>query len=570
MKFSTRMWVVVLSIILPLSLILPTDASASTSFKDVKKDHEYYEHLTFVNAKNFITGVKQKDGSTIFNPNGVVKRSHVAKIVIEASGVNPKGSSQTFADLPNTGKNKEAHMYLSKAVQLGFMSKDTNGKIRPYEAATREEMAVALAKAFKLAQKPSTSKPMFFQDIANNHRHAAEINGLYYAGVTQGVKGQFQPRADLKRSQFVMMVARAMDERFKLTLKENAPYEKGIVTNLKANDQLNVRPTPSMNNAPVGKLSLNTVVKVNHITPDGWYNITANNITGYVSSTYIKKYTETAVNPPKPTEPPVVKPDPPAPTLPTSNVIGKVTVPNLNVRSAGNASSSIVDKLSTGQQVTVHSINGFWVNITTPSGKRGYVHKYYLKLMNQTGSAVKDRIIVIDPGHGGRDPGSSAGGVSEKQIALDISKRVQKKLQNAGATVYLTRTGDTYPELSDRTQFASKMFAESFVSIHTNSFHNTSANGTEVWYNTSSNQNGAESKQLAGLIQNKIIQKVKTTDRKIKDGPFYVIRNNQMPAILIELGFISNPSDREKMTNDYYANLFADAIYEGIVEYYSR
>ncbi len=567
MKFSTKIWVAVLSIILPLSMFATTFAEAANSFKDVQKSHEYYEHLNFVNAKNFITGVKQKDGSVIFDSDGVVKRSHVAKIVIEAANINPRGASQNFSDLPNKGNDQEAHMYLSKAVQLGLLSTDKNNKIRPYAPATREEMAVAISKAFNLAQRPTNEKPMYFKDISTQHIHADEINGLYYAGVTQGVKGEFQPRANLKRSQFVMMIARAMDDRFKLSLIQNAPYEKGIVTNLKAGDRLNVRPTPSMANSPVGKLNLNTIVKVNHATKDGWLNITANNITGYVSSTYIKKYTETAVNPPKPVDPPVTQPPT---TTPTSNVIGKVTVPNLNVRSAGNASSTIVDKLSTGQKVTVHSINGFWVNITTPSGKRGYVHKYYLKLINQTGSAVKDRIIVLDPGHGGRDPGSSAGGVSEKQIALDISKRVQKKLQNAGATVYLTRTGDTYPELSDRTQFATKMFAESFVSIHTNSFHNTSASGTEVWYNTSSNQNGAESKQLAQLVQNKIIQKVKTTDRKIKDGPFYVIRNNQMPAILIELGFISNPSDREKMTNDYYANLFADAIYEGIVEYYSK
>ncbi|HAU35665.1 MAG TPA: N-acetylmuramoyl-L-alanine amidase, partial [Lysinibacillus sp.] len=105
-----------------------------------------------------------------------------------------------------------------------------------------------------------------------------------------------------------------------------------------------------------------------------------------------------------------------------------------------------------GEYVQVNSISGYWAEITY-NGQTGYVHKSYLKLLNQSAKPLQNRVIILDPGHGGKDPGTVKGSVSEKSITLKVSTQVKQLLENAGAKVYMTRTGDTYPSLQDRVDF---------------------------------------------------------------------------------------------------------------------
>jgi N-acetylmuramoyl-L-alanine amidase len=175
--------------------------------------------------------------------------------------------------------------------------------------------------------------------------------------------------------------------------------------------------------------------------------------------------------------------------------------------------------------------------------------------------------IVVDAGHGGTDPGASGNSLIEKEIVLDVAKRVESKLQSAGATVIMTRDSDKYPTLSDRVKIANSQHADSFTSIHSNLASSSSASGTETYWN--SQYFGAESKELATDIQNELYKKMNTIDRGVKEADFYVIKNTLMPSVLVELAFISNQSDANKLGDPVYRDRAAQAIYQGIVNYYN-
>jgi N-acetylmuramoyl-L-alanine amidase len=217
----------------------------------------------------------------------------------------------------------------------------------------------------------------------------------------------------------------------------------------------------------------------------------------------------------------------------------------------------------------VYDINGYWAKIVY-NGQFAYVHKTYVKLRNVAGSPVKGRIIVVDAGHGGREGGAVGGGVSEKTIVLEVAKLLKEKLEKAGATVVMTRETDVYPTLQERVNMAKNNYAEMFVSIHTNSATNTSAKGAEVYYDSSTNPNSEESRKLAQYIQEEIVRMANMVDRGVKKGDkLYVLRNNSVTSVLVELGFISNAEDRAKLTSAEYQNIYAEAIYQGIVKYYT-
>lgn len=186
---------------------------------------------------------------------------------------------------------------------------------------------------------------------------------------------------------------------------------------------------------------------------------------------------------------------------------------------------------------------------------------------------TNSNIIVLDAGHGGKDGG--AGGnyqgadVYEKDLTLAITKKVQAILTNNGYTVKMTRDGDTYPELTERSDLANNLNAAAFVSIHINSVDNApSASGTEVYYSSSNNGDayGATSEQLANNILGEMISRMGTRNRGVKTAQHVVTRTSNMPAVLVEVGFITNEEELSKMINDEFQNKVAQGIAEGIMK----
>ncbi len=175
-------------------------------------------------------------------------------------------------------------------------------------------------------------------------------------------------------------------------------------------------------------------------------------------------------------------------------------------------------------------------------------------------------VVVIDPGHGGRDPGAvGIGGIQEKVINTTISNRVRQRLQEAGLTVLMTREGDQWVDLDARAQFANRARADAFVSIHANaiSMARPEVNGLETYYL-------ASGERLARSIHNSVLRNTDMRDRGVRQARFYVLRHTTMPAVLVETGFVTGAEDAARFRNPTAVNQIADGIARGILDYLGR
>ena len=221
------------------------------------------------------------------------------------------------------------------------------------------------------------------------------------------------------------------------------------------------------------------------------------------------------------------------------------------------------------------------------------------------------KVIVIDPGHGGKDSGAVGyKRKKEKDIVLSIAKRLYKKLKSAGYKVYLTRRGDYFISLRNRTRFANKVKANLFISIHANAapkrskrlsmkgvetfflsparsarakriaalenrvdMKNMSYYSKNVFLNFINREKTIMSNKLAIDIQRNLLYTLRkryrgVVDGGVRPGPFWVLVGAQMPAILVEVGYITNPTEAMRLSNPRYQNLIAEGIARGIESYF--
>ena len=217
------------------------------------------------------------------------------------------------------------------------------------------------------------------------------------------------------------------------------------------------------------------------------------------------------------------------------------------------------------------------------------------------------KTIVIDAGHGGKDPGAVGyRGTKEKDIALDVAKRLEKKLsKNMNVKIIMTREEDIFLRLSERTKIANESNGNLFISIHTNAAEDRRASGFETFL-IGPNKNEAavrvaarenavlelegktgknltnedliqatiaqsafasKSEQFASMVQKEIKKRVQSKDRGVKQAGFYVLMGASMPNVLVELGFISNPSEEKKLRSPQYRDQLATAIYRAVEQY---
>ena len=178
-----------------------------------------------------------------------------------------------------------------------------------------------------------------------------------------------------------------------------------------------------------------------------------------------------------------------------------------------------------------------------------------------TMSAWGFRTVIIDAGHGGNDRGGSWGKVYEKHLALDTAFRLERYLKKKGYRVVMTRKTDKYLSLAQRSSFANRYSNAIFVSIHINKASRTGAAGIETFYY------GSEGRKLGSAIQKKMVSKVKVEDRGLKYARFHVLRKTKIPAVLTEIGFVSNYGDRQRLKSGHYRDAVAKAIADGIAQY---
>ncbi len=230
-------------------------------------------------------------------------------------------------------------------------------------------------------------------------------------------------------------------------------------------------------------------------------------------------------------------------------------------------------------------------------------------LLEDTSNADSIGLIVIDPGHGGKDPGATGpGGTLEKDITLAIAKLLKEKLEESTeAEVLMTRTDDEYWSLADRTAFANREKADIFISIHVNAARRKRAHGVETFFlsfdatddearetaafennvislegktelapiddikailwDLTQTQSHHESSRLAETIYLSLFKEMGGEYRGVKQAPFHVLVGATMPAVLIEVGFISNPREEKKLKKVKVQERMAEAISKGVVKF---
>ena len=191
----------------------------------------------------------------------------------------------------------------------------------------------------------------------------------------------------------------------------------------------------------------------------------------------------------------------------------------------------------------------------------------------------KGHIVMLDPGHGGYDPGATNQGVYEKSINLQIAQKVKEMLSPSRIEVFLTREEDIdyVPDgvkgkttkkridLNHRIDMAKEANAEVFISLHVNATTTGQESGSETFYHYQSESG----KRLAELIQYELT-KIPGMNRRIaKPGDFYIIKNTSMPAVIVEVGYLSSVKEQKKLQQSWYQEQLARAIAKGIANYFS-
>jgi len=193
------------------------------------------------------------------------------------------------------------------------------------------------------------------------------------------------------------------------------------------------------------------------------------------------------------------------------------------------------------------------------------------------GLPLSRKIVVIDPGHGGYDPGVTTGSLKEKDIVLAISLILRDYLQSGGAYVVMTREQDNdllilptagpkkTQDMKNRKEIINNANPDLVISVHVNSISSSRWRGAQVFYSADSNK----SKRIALLIQDELTRVLKNTNRSAKPGQYYIVNETNATAVLVEAGFISNSEEAKLLTDKDYQQKVAWAIYMGINRYFS-
>jgi len=193
-------------------------------------------------------------------------------------------------------------------------------------------------------------------------------------------------------------------------------------------------------------------------------------------------------------------------------------------------------------------------------------------------------VVILDPGHGGRDEGTKWRGLAEKNLTLELATRTEKVLKSAGFRTEMTRRDDTYVPLEERARLANTHRNAIFVSIHFNSENSGTTSGIEThfarakdvatpdwswigFFNRGESNQTDTSETLAGTIQTSLVERTEAKSRGIHANNFYVIHHTRCPAVLVEGGFISNAFEAQLLGTDTYRDLLAQGIAQGLLRF---
>ncbi|WP_404455666.1 N-acetylmuramoyl-L-alanine amidase [Virgibacillus necropolis] len=420
---------------------------------------------------------------------------------------------------------KEINFLINEGIISGY----PDGYFKPDRDVTREEAVFMIGEALDLKEIHGSSS---FTDVDPDSFGAGHIESTHQMGIIAGYpEGEFRPDNSMTRGEMAVIIAEAFD----LSAKSNYQFIDVDSDAFYAEE-----------------VKMLIAAGITAGTGNGKYRpeqpITREHYSLFVARALNPafKVDEVSISPVKR----IVKPE-----------IG------LNVRkSPGGKDIGSLDK---NDVVTATKKSGKWYYVENGS-IAGYVHGEYIKPLT----------VAIDPGHGGSDPGASGNGIIEKELNLDVAKRVKNYFDNAGIRVVMTRTTDTFIDLNPRVDYAVNHNADTFVSIHGNAFYDSGANGTETFFSSAAfdgctrdnggpfNARTIDSCHLAKFIQKRLVDALNTSDRGIDEKDFRVVNDTPLVSSLVELAFITNDEDASKLKSDRYKDLAAKAIYQGVMDYY--
>ncbi|GAB3792653.1 N-acetylmuramoyl-L-alanine amidase [Virgibacillus kimchii] len=355
------------------------------------------------------------------------------------------------------------------------------------------------------------------------------------------------------------------------TAESGSVYEVGDI-------KLNVRAEPSKQADVIGQLEKGNRVQIFE-ERYGWGKTYYGGEEAWIASYYVTPVTDSGE-------------EIDANTLDEENSI-TVTAAGVHIRSGPGTNHSIIGFTSTGDTYSLIESAGDWHKVTLEDGSSGWIAGWLTDSdatkeaaienneeevaaedtteaeetesqtagVSTTNQSLSGYNIVIDPGHGGKDPGATAGDINEKDLAAQTADHVAEKLRNEGATVISTRSGDYYVSLDERVRISQDYNTHAFISLHYDAFSVIAVNGVSTYFHSSADR------ELAGAIQPSLSSELPLYNRGVMQGNYRVLRHNPAPSVILELGFMSNPNDLAVIQTEDYQRRVAEAVADGLKDY---
>ncbi|WP_108670620.1 SH3 domain-containing protein [Peribacillus acanthi] len=321
---------------------------------------------------------------------------------------------------------------------------------------------------------------------------------------------------------------------------------------------LNVRSEPSMNGKILGKLLTNEEVLAGEVK-GSWTKVTKDALTGWVASQYL---TDEKLGGD------IEEPKPEKPEEETDTTVDEMVVltDNANIRTGPGTEFPQVILGLKGETFKKVGSEIDWFKILLNDGTEAWVASWLVMpvISKPETEGLKGKTIVLDAGHGGTDPGAVGLHNYESILTLLTVSKTAALLKEAGANVVLTRSIDKYISLKARVDVSHKANADAFVSFHYNVGTKTSSGIISFYYSA------AKEKRLADTIHKSLVAHTGMKDQGVRYGNFHVIRENKKPAVLLELGFVSNPNEEILVATEEYQTKAAQGVYEGLVSYFNN
>jgi N-acetylmuramoyl-L-alanine amidase len=424
-------------------------------------------------------------------------------------------------------------------------SSNSNKTGTPAQTGNTNTKGIITADSLNVREKPSTNSPTI-----GSLKKGAEVsifsqsNGwaeITYSGKKAYVSAQF-----IKISGQSSVPA------------DKVPTPKSQYTGTVTASQLNVRDRNTLDGKVIGMVSKGQSFPILDES-NNWVKIELKpGLTGWAAGWFFDKTKDGPVY---------------TPEQPVKNSSVKVLHNGTNIRKGPSTGTAVIYRANQGDTFAVVSVKNDWYEIKLPNGAVGFVAGW---IVSSEGNApqiekpgaekhTKNRTIIIDPGHGGRDNGTTGvRGTLEKNLTLKTAQLLYDKLKASGTNVVLTRNNDTYISLSSRVSTAHYQNADAFISLHYDSTNDRSVRGMTTYYYNSTQ------KPLGEQIHASVINRTMLKDRGTRFGDYHVIRENRQKAVLLELGYLSNPAEEMLVNTQQYQETVANGIFDGLARYFKN